>query len=239
MDCRQTGSKSSEPSKPQSYPQELCDLAIFARREGSENARISELAGCSWATKSIKKFFEQLTQGGSYRIGDINEAVRNVEPFIDRFWHVVVPRQPSTPTLAHNIAMTKYEHRYGMPCNETFDEDKHSLQLQFIYAPCWERQARPSKHVSSFGILRDQFQCFFRRGGDIHSLESSSHSPAWLSSVDNPNGRDFHMPGNSNDESTCSDISDDIFLDAHECSVRKRRSSVESHSPVPKVLQRK
>ena len=66
-----------------------------------------------------------------------------------------------------------------MPLEESFAEDRHSLQLQFIYPPSLEEPPFPSRYVSSFGILRDQFRSFFGDGTAL-SLEASScaHSVA-------------------------------------------------------------
>ena len=66
-----------------------------------------------------------------------------------------------------------------MPLEESFAEDRHSLQLQFIYPPSLEEPPFPSRYVSSFGILRDQFRSFFGDGSAL-SLEASScaHSVA-------------------------------------------------------------
>lgn len=117
-----------------------------------------------------------------------------------------------------------------MPSEESFTEDRHSLQLQFIYPPSLEEPLFPSRYVSSFGILRDQFRSFFGDGTAL-SLEASScaHSVA-STTYGSDGGNIFCAQDGVRDVSACSDISDDVFLDAQDCR-RKRSCSLEGQSP--------
>ena len=238
-DSPRKGSKCTKPPNVRSQPRVLSDFAIFARHKGFENAQISRLANSPWKTKSIKEFLDQFTLGGSYWASDIETAVEEIEPILRNFLHAVVPRHHSPPILAHNLVMTGEEQRYGMPFEETFAEDRHSLDMHFMSTPPCEGQTVRSKYVSSFSVLRDQFRCFFGDGGAL-SLEASGHSHCAASNSYDSDGDDpFCAQDDLCDRSSYSDVSKDVFLDAHECLRRKRSCSVESQSPIQKAIRRK
>jgi hypothetical protein len=236
-DSSRKGSKCSKPTNLRSHSRVLSEFAIFARHEGFENAEMTQLANSPWATKSISEFLQQFAQDGNYTASNMEAAVKGIEPILDRFCQAIIPTQHCPPLLTHNLLVTGDEQRCGMPTEESFAEDRHSLQLQFIYPPSGEGQTRPSRYVSSFGILRDQFRSFF---GDEKalSLGASSCARSVASTTYDSSGCNiFCAHDGVSDVSVCSDVSDDIFSDAHEFS-RKRSCSAESQSPIRRCNRR-
>ena len=162
-------------------------------------------------------------------------AVEGIEPILDRFCQVVIPKQHCPPILTHNLLVTGDEQRCGMPSEESFAEDRYLLQLRFIYPPSWEAQTFRSRYVSSFGILRDQFRSFFGDESAL-SVEASGCAHSVASTTYSSDGSNILCAEDGvSDVLVCSDVSNDIFFDAHELS-RKRSCSVGSQSLVRKAI---
>ena len=235
-DSPRKSSKCSKSKNLRSCSQALSEFAISARDEGFENAEISQLANSPWAKQSIKGYLQHFAHGGVYSTSSMEAAVEGIEPILDRFCQAVMPKQHCPPILTHNLLVTGDEQRCGMPSEESFAEDRHSLQLRFIYPPSWEAQTFRSRYVSSFGILRDQFRSFFGDESAL-SVEASGYAHTVASTTfGSDRSNIFYAEDGVSDVSVCSDVSDDIFFDAHELS-RKRSCSVGSQSPVRKAIR--
>lgn len=233
-------SRCSEPPTFQSRPWILSDFAVLARRLGFDNAQISRLATSPWRTRSIEGFLEGFTRGGSYKASDMEAALGRIEPIFDQFLRAIQTRQHKAPVLAHDLGEPGDEQRCGMPFEETFNEDRNSLQMQFIYAPCWEDQTSRSRYISSFGFLGDQFRCFFGASEDLPSSEASAPPYNAASTThDEDEANALFMMNDGHDKSPQSDVSDDVFVDACQVFGRKRSCSAESQSSTSKATRRK
>ena len=234
------GSKCSEPPNFLNRSRTLSDFAVLARHLGFESAEISRLATSPWTTKSIERFLENFTRGGSYNTTDMQTAVGRIEPILDQFLRAIRPRQQKPPVLAQDLVAPGDGQRCGMPFENTFNEDRDSLKMEFIYAPPWEEQTSPSRYVSSFALLRDQFRCFLGASGSIPLLEAPTKPHVVASTTHNSDEDNVLITRDDwRNTSAHSDVSNENSSDAHEYLRRKRSYSAESQSPVSKTIRRK
>ena len=216
---RDTSQKSLKYSKSKNLrgcSQTLSEFAIFARNEGFENAEISRLANYPWAKKSISEFLQRFARDGDYTISSMEAAVEGIEPILDSFCQAIIRKQHCPPIMTHHLLVTGDEQRCGMPSENSFTEDRHSLQPRYIYPQSWAGQTIQSKYVSSFSIIRDQFRSFF---GDESTLSVEASSGAHIVAGDtygSDGSNIFCDQDDITDVSVSSDASVDMFSDAHE-----------------------
>jgi hypothetical protein len=161
-------------------------------------------------------------------------AVQAIEPVLDTFLSTTLPLQREAPVLTQKRTPPRGKERVGMLFEATFDEDRSFLQMEFIYRPTWENPNSPLKHVSSFGILRDQFRSFFGTAEDFTSLclENSALGHC-------PERRISDLPVDGINSPHPSDNSSDTFWDAYECQGRKRSNSTYNQSDGPSAVRRR
>ena len=142
----------------------------LARRLRYDSAEINRLTQQDAFQQIVRTFVETARPRDSFVWAPdvINEEVER----ICRFLHSIPERdiQRPPPSVVNDIHELPMSHRCGRPFESSYLADRHFLYLGHIYN---QYQTR-GMYLSSFGVTRDVFLCFF---GDIELLLAPSEIP--------------------------------------------------------------
>ncbi|KAF2158770.1 hypothetical protein M409DRAFT_30728 [Zasmidium cellare ATCC 36951] len=157
--------KGHSGSRFQLSPTKVADFAKYSTRLGFGNisdrpSPILAHENLACLTQSIESFLRSFCQDRTYQCDDMKAAVQAISRNVEAFLEATQPVHIEEARLTQNISQLRADDRMGLPHEASFDDDRTSLLLYYIYQK--PPIIRPGKnYVSSFGILRDQFRCFF------------------------------------------------------------------------------
>ena len=227
------------PSRFQRCPTKKAGFGALSKRLGFGSAGITTAQASPSNAQAVKQFLQSFSQGQTYKTTDMKAAVQAIEAILDKFLLTTRPLEHESPILSQNRTAPRDEERHGMPFEASFDEDRSSLQMELLYRPTWETPNAPLRYVSSFGILRDQFRCFFGLGEETIWPETPGQNLTVSALSPSPEQHELHSFISGLSSSSQSDASSDTFWDADE-NPRMKRSFLQcSQSDEPSAIRRR
>lgn len=149
----------------QKSPTGVADFVNLSVRLGFSNTnngnfQVSADENVPHLSQAIKSFLRRFCQDRIYKYVDMKAAVQAISYNVESFLQTTRPMHTEEPRLIKSRSQLRMGDRMGLPDEASFDDDRTSLLMQYVYRN-GEISTPAKRYVLSFTILRDQFRCFF------------------------------------------------------------------------------
>lgn len=131
------------------------ELALLAERLGFYTPKLREYLAETPRHRLVRWFIEENFPSDRYMVPNMTEIIGRISEALQP---IEIRRDTvNLPTTSQDVATLQRSRRCGRPYEESHLVDKKYMFLTFVYGCEITRR----RHVSSFGIYRDIFCCFF------------------------------------------------------------------------------